>query len=54
MLYSCSVRSCPPGAKHQYVEDLAWVRCIAIRKHRLDNQDPAAGIHRTPTVAEDS
>jgi hypothetical protein len=30
------------------------VRRIVIRKHRLDNQDPAARIPRTPTVAEDS
>jgi hypothetical protein len=29
------------------------VRRIVIRKHRLDNQDPAARIHRTPTGTED-
>jgi hypothetical protein len=29
------------------------VRRIVIRKHRLDNQDPATRIHRAPTVTED-
>ena len=39
--------------EHHHVEHLAWVRRIAGRKHHLDNQEPAARIHRLPTVAQD-
>ena len=39
--------------EHHHIEHLAWVRSIASRKHHFDNQQSAARIHRTSTVAQD-
>ena len=51
--YPASARCCPLHGKHDDVEHLARVRRVAGRHCDLDDWQSAAGLHRTPTVAED-